>query len=125
MTAALAAVGVLVALADLALVVACWKSSSVLGGLLASAGIPLIALALIRGVGRGAGRDIIVIAAVMLLLAAALYALGQLPSRLLGDEPPVPPGTDAAGGLAAEVPTRGGGAGGPSQWSSGHARAIR
>jgi hypothetical protein len=87
MTAALAAAGVLVALADLALVVACWKSSSVLGGLLAGAGIPLMAFALIRGVGRGGGRDIIVLAAVMLLIAAALYALGRLLARLLEEEP--------------------------------------
>jgi hypothetical protein len=87
MAAALAAGGVAVALADLWLAAISWKRQTVLGALLGAVGIPLVAFAIASGPTGGAGEGALVIALILLLVGAGLYALGQALERLLDEKP--------------------------------------
>ena len=86
MTAELTAAGLVVALGDLALIIACWKSRTVLGGLLGAAGMLLVVLAIVRGASATAGKYSIAIAALTVANGTVLYTLGQALERLLDDE---------------------------------------
>jgi hypothetical protein len=87
MATALAAGGVAVAVADLWLAAISWKRQTVLGAVLGAAGIPLVAFAIASGPSGGAGEGALVVALILLLVGAGLYALGQALERLLGEEP--------------------------------------
>jgi membrane-bound ClpP family serine protease len=87
MTAALTAAGLVVALGGLALIVACWKTRTVLGGVLGAAGMALAVFGVARGASGAASEYSIAIAAVTLTIGTALYIIGQALERLLGDEP--------------------------------------
>jgi hypothetical protein len=86
MTAELTAAGLVVAVGGLALIVVCWKTRTVLGGLLGATGIVLVAFGVARGASRTAGEYSIGIAAVALLIGTVLYIIGQVLERLLDDE---------------------------------------
>jgi 4-hydroxybenzoate polyprenyltransferase len=85
LAAALTAAALLIAIADLALVVACWKRRTVLGAVLGATGVPLVGVAIARGASRGAGEDSILIAGLMLGIGAVLYTLGRVLERALED----------------------------------------
>ena len=87
MTAELTAAGIVVALADLALIVACWKSRTVLGGVMGAAGLALVVLAVARVASGSASEYLIAIAAVTLVIGTTLYIIGQSLERLLDDQP--------------------------------------
>ncbi len=76
-----------VVVADGWLVVACWRRRSVLGGLCALTGAPLVALALAAGLSGGTGRGALIISIVVLLIGIVLLGLGQTVQRLLDQEP--------------------------------------
>jgi hypothetical protein len=84
-SAALTIVGFLVALGDVSLVVACWRSRTVLGGVLGGSGFVLAVLTLLRGDAHGG--YLILIAAVLLAVGTAVYFIGQAVDRLLQDAP--------------------------------------
>ena len=85
----LAAGVVAVAIADLSLVAICWRRRTVLGGVAAAVGIPLVAFAIIiSGLrGRAATAAVLLVALIFLIVASALYGLGQAFERLLDEEP--------------------------------------
>ena len=87
---ALIAAGALIALGDVCLVVTCWRSRTVLGGLLGVAGIPLLVSAAASGFDRSASNYALLGAGVALAIGTALYALGHVLERLLGEEPERP-----------------------------------
>jgi len=89
----LIAAGVLIALGDVWLVVTCWRSRTVLGGLLGVAGILLLVFVAVSGFGRGASKYAVLGAGVALAIGTALYGLGRVVERLL-DEKPGGPGRD-------------------------------
>jgi len=74
--------GLAVAGADVWLGVICWRSRTVLGGLMAAVSIGLVAFALAFGPSDGA----VAIAVVFLAVGTVLYAMGQLLERLLNDD---------------------------------------
>jgi hypothetical protein len=86
----LTAAAPIVAGGDVALVVACWKRTSVLGGLLAAAGLPLVVLATLAESEGHAGADELLLAAVALALGTVLFAIGQALERLLDGSPQDP-----------------------------------
>ena len=86
MSGALTAAGVVVAVGDVSLIVGCWKSRTVLGGVLGACGVPLVAFAISAGSSRRASEEALLIAAIALVIGTALYALGQVFDRLLDDE---------------------------------------
>ncbi len=79
--------GAAIAAGDLWLVVRCWKTRSVLAGVLAVAGIPVVVFAIVSGPTRGAGQRALVGALIALLIGAAIYGLGQALERLLDNGP--------------------------------------
>jgi hypothetical protein len=83
---ALTAAGVAVAVGDLWLVVICWKSRSILAGFLAATGIPIVLWAVVADPAQ-TREAVLVIAAIALVVAFALYGLGQSIQRLLDREP--------------------------------------
>jgi hypothetical protein len=87
MTAELTAAGVVVAVGDLALIVACWRTRTALGGALGAAGMALAVFGVASGASGLASEYSIAIAAVTLGLGTALYIIGQVLERLLDDEP--------------------------------------
>lgn len=74
-----AAGGLAVAGADVCLGLACWRSQTVLGGLLAAASLAMVALALVVGPAEAA----VGIAAAFLGIATVLYGVGRVLQRLL------------------------------------------
>jgi hypothetical protein len=88
--AALGAAGAAVAAGDVALLAIAWRSQTVLSGVLGATGIPLVVLANLSGRGGGTAVAILVIALLLLIVGAAIYALGQAFERLLdrGDHDP-------------------------------------
>lgn len=86
MSAVLTAAGLVVSLGALALILACWRSRTVLGGLLGAASMLLVVLAIVRGASATAGTYSIAIAALTLAIGTVLYTLGQALERLLDDE---------------------------------------
>jgi hypothetical protein len=87
LTAALTAAGVAIAAGDLWLVLICWKRRSVLGGLLGAISMAIAVFAIVSGPSHGRGRGALAIAAIALVIATALYGLGQALQRLLDEEP--------------------------------------
>jgi hypothetical protein len=83
----LTVVGVAIAAGNLALLAVCWRSRTVLGGLLAAIGVALVGLAIASGPGRGAGGVALLSAGVALVIGTVLFAIGQAVQRLLDDEP--------------------------------------
>ena len=90
----LIAAAVLIALGDVALVVTCWRSRTVLGGLLGAASIALVVFAAVSGFGRDASKYALLGAGVAFAIGTALYGLGHALERLL-DEEPERPGRDS------------------------------
>ncbi len=87
MAAWLTAASVAVGLADLLLLMVCWRRRSVLGGFCGAAGIALVVLAVASGsADRPAGAPI-VIALVTLVMGTVLLVLGEAVWRLLEDAP--------------------------------------
>jgi hypothetical protein len=84
---ALTAAGVAVAVGDLWLVVICWKSRSILAGFLAATGIPIVLWVVVADPAQTHREAVLVIAAIALVIAFALYGLGQSIQRLLDREP--------------------------------------
>jgi hypothetical protein len=87
MTAELTAAGLVVAVGDLALIVACWKTRTVLGGVLGAAGMALVLFTVARGASGSRSEYSIGIAAVTLVLGTALCVIGQALEHVLDDEP--------------------------------------
>jgi hypothetical protein len=85
MTWLITAALLLIGLCDLALTVICWKSRTVLGGVLGASGCAVVVVALVRGVGRETSEYSILISSVALLIGAGLYGVGQVFERLLAD----------------------------------------
>jgi hypothetical protein len=83
-SAALITAALLVALGDLALVVASWKSRTVLGGVLGASSLLLVGFAVLRGATRGIGEYTIVIAGVTLVIGTACMPLGKSSSAIGG-----------------------------------------
>ena len=84
---ALLAIAVAITAADIALVVICWKTRTVLGGLLGAISLGLVALAIVSGPARGRSDPPLAGAGVALGIGAALYGIGHALQRLLDDEP--------------------------------------
>ncbi len=76
-----------VVVADAWLLVACWRRRSVLGGLCAFSGAPLIGFALASGITGGTGQAALTLSGVVLLIGIVLLGLGQTMQRLLDQEP--------------------------------------
>ena len=87
LSAALTAVGVAIAAGDLWLVLICWRRRSVLGGLLGAISTAIAVFAIVSGPSHARGKDALAIAAIALVIATALYGLGQALQRLLDEEP--------------------------------------
>jgi hypothetical protein len=87
MRGALTAAGVAVAVGDLWLVVICWKSRSILAGFLAATGIPIVLWTVVGDPAQTHREAVLVITAIALVVAFALYGLGQSIQRLLDREP--------------------------------------
>jgi hypothetical protein len=87
LTAALTAAGVAIAAGDVWVVLICWKRRSVLGGLLGAISMAIAVFAVVSGPSHGRGKDALAIAAIALLIATALYGLGQALQRLLDEDP--------------------------------------
>jgi predicted lipid-binding transport protein (Tim44 family) len=74
--------GLAVAGADVWLGVICWRSRTMLGGLMAAVSIGLVAFALAFGPADGA----VAIAFMFLAVGTVLYGIGQLLERVLNDD---------------------------------------
>ncbi len=83
----LAAGAVSIAVADLWLVVICWRRRTVLGGVAAAVGIPFVAFAIISGPSGRTAKAAVLVALIFLIVGSALYGLGQALERLLDEEP--------------------------------------
>lgn len=86
MGGALAAGGAAVAVADLWLTVVSLRHETVLGVLLGSAGIGLVAFAIASGPSGSVAEGALVAALIFLGVGVAINALGQLVEGLLDDE---------------------------------------
>jgi hypothetical protein len=80
-------IGLTIAVADISLVVICWKTRTVLGVLLGAISISLVALAIASGPAHGKSDYPLVGAGVALVMGVALYGIGHTVQRLLDDEP--------------------------------------
>jgi hypothetical protein len=69
------------------LVVICWRRRTVLERAAGTSGLALVALWIASGLSGSAPRAAPVIALIFLLVARALYRLGQNVERLLDEEP--------------------------------------
>ena len=94
---ALLAIGLTIAAAGIALVVICWKTRTVLGGLLGAISVSLAVLAIASGPARGKSDYPLVGAGVALVIGTALYGIGHAVQRLLDDEPPESPPESTSG----------------------------
>jgi hypothetical protein len=77
----------LIGAAGLCLVVVCWTTRTVLGGLLGATGIGLAAFAAASSAKGGYGKAALILALVLLIIGVVLYRLGQAFERLLDDAP--------------------------------------
>jgi ABC-type thiamin/hydroxymethylpyrimidine transport system permease subunit len=77
---------VVVAGADLVLLVLSWKSRSVLPGMLAASGIVATTLAITGGLSPRSGEYATILAGIALGIGAILYALGRALWRVLEDD---------------------------------------
>jgi hypothetical protein len=80
----------LIAIGALLLVVICWKTRTVLGGLLAGISLALVVVAFASGSGHAVGMYALLGAGIALVMGAALYGLGHAVQRLLDSEPSEP-----------------------------------
>ena len=87
MAGAFAAGAVAVAVGDSWLLAKCWRTRTVLGGILAAVGIALVGLAVASRLSGGAGGAALVIAGAFSVVSGVLYGIGQAFERLLDDEP--------------------------------------
>lgn len=81
------AIGLAIAVGATALVVICWKTRTVLGGLLGAISVALVVLAILSGPARRDGEYTLAGAGVALVIGAVLYGIGHALQRLLDDEP--------------------------------------
>ena len=86
MAQALTAGALVIAAGNLSLLLISWRRRSVLAGILAVVGFLLLALALATGRSRTAS-ELVLTAAVALVIGTALYAIGQVLERLLEQGP--------------------------------------
>jgi len=84
---AFAAGAVAVVVGDSWLLAKCWRTRTVLGGILAAVGIALVGLAVASRLSGGAGGAALVIAGAFSVVSGVLYGIGQAFERLLDDEP--------------------------------------
>ena len=87
MAGAFAAGAVAVAVGDSWLLAKCWRTRTVLGGILAAVGIALVGLAVASRLSGGAGGAALLIAGAFSVVGGVLYGIGQAFERLLDDEP--------------------------------------
>ena len=87
MAGAFAAGAVAVVIGDSWLLAKCWRTRTVLGGILAAVGIALVGLAVASRLSGGAGGAALVIAGAFSVVSGVLYGIGQAFERLLDDEP--------------------------------------
>ena len=87
MAGAFAAGAVAVVVGDSWLLAKCWRTRTVLGGILAAVGIALVGLAVASRLSGGAGGAALVIAGAFSVVSGVLYGIGQAFERLLDDEP--------------------------------------
>ena len=87
MAGAFAAGAVAVAVGDSWLLAKCWRTRTVLGGILAAVGIALVGLAVASRLSGGAGGAALLIAGAFSVVGCVLYGIGQAFERLLDDEP--------------------------------------
>jgi hypothetical protein len=81
------AIGLAIGIGDISLVVICWKTRTVLAGLLGAISISLVVLAIASGPARGKSDYGLAGAGIALVIGAALYGIGHTLQRLLDDEP--------------------------------------
>ena len=86
MAGAFAAGAVAVVVGDSWLLAKCWRTRTVLGGILAAVGIALVGLAVASRVSGGAGGAALLIAGAFSVVGGVLYGIGQAFERLLDDE---------------------------------------
>jgi hypothetical protein len=67
------------------LIVICWKSRTVLGGVLGAVAIALVVIAVTAKPAGGAPRAWLGVALAVLLIGVVLYVLGRLVDRLLDE----------------------------------------
>ena len=87
MAGAFAAGAVAVVVGDSWLLAKCWRTRTVLGGILAAVGIALVGLAVASRLTGGAGDAALLVAGAFSVMGWVLYGLGQAFERLLDDEP--------------------------------------
>ena len=87
MAGAFAAGAVAVVVGDSWLLAKCWRTRTVLGGILAAVGIALVGLAVASRLTGGAGGAALLIAGAFSVVSGVLYGIGQAFERLLDDEP--------------------------------------
>ena len=87
MASALTAAGASVAIAALALVVICWRSRTVLGGVLGAVAIAIVGVAFTAKPTGGAREAWLLGALIAVLMGVVLYVLGRLVGRLLDEGP--------------------------------------
>jgi hypothetical protein len=78
---------VAVVVGDSWLLAKCWRTRTVLGGILAAVGIALVGLAVASRISGGAGVAALLIAGAFSVVGCVLYGIGQAFERLLDDEP--------------------------------------
>ena len=76
-------IGLALVVGDALLVAICWKTRTVLGGVLAVISFALVVLAIALGSGHAAGGYALLGAGVALVIGAALYGIGHVMQRLL------------------------------------------
>jgi hypothetical protein len=84
---AYAAAALAVIAGDICLLLACWRSQTILAGVCAAAGIPLVGFAVLSGISTSTGEAALIIALGALVIGIALFGLVQVLQRLLDSEP--------------------------------------
>jgi uncharacterized membrane protein YczE len=87
MAGTLAACAIVIATADLGLIVISWKRRTVLGGVAGVLGIGLVAFAIASSLRGDAADAALVIALIFLIVGGVLFGLGQAVERLLDEQP--------------------------------------
>jgi hypothetical protein len=85
LSAVLLAAAIAVGAGDLLLLLACWRTRTVLGGVLGLVGLGLAAWAIGAGPTRDAGKLALVGALAALVVGSCLFAAGKALTRLLED----------------------------------------
>lgn len=87
MTGVLVFAAAAIVVADVWLLVVCWRRQSVLGGLCGLLGVSVVVFAFASGVTNGIGEGALIISIVVVLIGIVLLALGQTLQRLLDQVP--------------------------------------